>query len=276
MPWTTDVIYRYDGSFCGLLCCVFESYVKKEIPLDIVSEESPQGSLYPEKWIETIEVRAQRVYRSLGQRIHPEAGRFLKDCFLTCLVSKEILIYRFINLGYRIGGRIFNNLTEETVHILNKAVKHLYHETHLLTGFVRFSDCAGTLVSVIEPKNNVLPLLSGHFCDRYPEERFLIYDKTHRLALVYQPYQAEFLEADGFLPPEPDAREENFRNLWKKFHETIAIEGRYNPKCQRTHLPIRYRDYMTEFQQSAPPLSHPVEFPGTQGNALGDGSNRPL
>ena len=272
MPWTTDVIYRYDGSFHGLLCCVFESYVKKEIPLDIVSEEDAQESLYPEKWIDTEEAKAQRVYRSLGRRIHPEAGRFVKDCFLTCLSSKEILIYRFICLGYRVGASVFNNLTEETVHTLDKAVKHLYHETHLLTGFVRFSDCGGTLVSVIEPKNIVLPLLSSHFCGRYPEERFLIYDKVHHMALVYQPYQAEFLDVEGFLPPEPDAREEEFRRLWREFHETIAIEGRYNPKCQRTHLPIRYRGCMTEFQQSAPPISNAVGILEEKRKGLGEGS----
>ena len=28
-----DVVYRYDGSFDGFLCCVFESYVRRELPL---------------------------------------------------------------------------------------------------------------------------------------------------------------------------------------------------------------------------------------------------
>lgn len=27
-----DTVYRYDGSFEGFLCCVFESYVNKEPP----------------------------------------------------------------------------------------------------------------------------------------------------------------------------------------------------------------------------------------------------
>ena len=29
MAWR-EIIYQYDGSFEGLLCCVFESYTKKE------------------------------------------------------------------------------------------------------------------------------------------------------------------------------------------------------------------------------------------------------
>ena len=27
-----EVIYRYDGTFEGFLCCVFDSYVNKEYP----------------------------------------------------------------------------------------------------------------------------------------------------------------------------------------------------------------------------------------------------
>ena len=33
MAWR-EIIYQYDGSFEGLLCCVFESYTKKERPTD--------------------------------------------------------------------------------------------------------------------------------------------------------------------------------------------------------------------------------------------------
>ena len=35
--------------------------------------------------------------------------------------------------------------------------------------------------------------------------------------------------------------------MWRKYYQTIAIEGRLNPKCQSAHLPKRYRHVMTEF-----------------------------
>ncbi len=31
----TDTAYCYDGSFAGFLCCVFESYARKEIPAEV-------------------------------------------------------------------------------------------------------------------------------------------------------------------------------------------------------------------------------------------------
>ena len=42
-------------------------------------------------------------------------------------------------------------------------------------------------------------------------------------------------------------RERAFRAMWRKYYQTIAIEGRTNPKCQSTHMPKRYRHVMTEF-----------------------------
>ena len=36
MAWR-EIIYQYDGSFDGLLCCVFESYTQKERPMGTTS-----------------------------------------------------------------------------------------------------------------------------------------------------------------------------------------------------------------------------------------------
>ena len=38
MAWQ-DVVFQYDGSFDGFLCCVFESYVHKEFPIAFYSDE---------------------------------------------------------------------------------------------------------------------------------------------------------------------------------------------------------------------------------------------
>ena len=38
MPWES-VIFQYDGTFDGFLCCVFESYVYKEFPTAFYRDE---------------------------------------------------------------------------------------------------------------------------------------------------------------------------------------------------------------------------------------------
>jgi probable DNA metabolism protein len=142
---------------------------------------------------------------------------------------------------------VVNRLTDETVHALITAVRHLNHEAHLFSGFIRFSEVSGALVAQIEPKNIVLPLIAPHFCERYPCEKFLIYDRTHGMALIYQDKKASICDADAFEQPEAGEEERQFRKLWRLFYDTIEIKERRNPRCRMSHMPKRYWNCMTEF-----------------------------
>ncbi len=246
MNTQADLNYYYDGSFDGLMCCVFESYEQREIPIDIlVDTAAPQ--LFSGRPIPTDPHRSARVLASIPGKIGPAALDFVKHAFLTCLPRKELYILLFLRLGYRHGPRVMDMLTDDVVNTLFKAVNHLNRESHLLKGFLRFSVCNGALVGEIEPKNFVLPLLTRHFCERYPEERFLIVDKTHGMGLLYQPYQARVIPVADLELPAMDEDEQTFRELWRLFYDTIAIRERYNPRCRMSHMPKRYWKNMTEF-----------------------------
>lgn len=243
----SNLIYSYDGSFDGLLCCVFESYDKKEIPVDILLPSISQTTLFEAKKITTDVQKSNRVLLSIPQKMGLPVLDFVRHAFLTCFPQKELYILLFLRLGYRYGPSVMNMLTNDIVNTLAKVVKHLNNESHLLKGFVRFSILNNVLVTEIEPKNYVLPLLTQHFCERYPEESFLIYDKTHSMALVYRPHQSAVIPIEDLELPEPDQEEQTFRELWRIFYDTIAIQGRQNPKCRLSHMPKRYWKYMTEF-----------------------------
>ena len=59
------------------------------------------------------------------------------------------------------------------------------------------------LGAVIHPKNYILPLLRPHFCGRFPEENFMIYDAVHQAVLLQEDHKARLLElaAPLELPP---------------------------------------------------------------------------
>ena len=249
MPHRTDLVYAYDGSFEGLMCCVFESYEQKEIPSVIQPPDVQQSLFDTSKWIETDEHKAERVLNSIPLKISPQAQELVKLGFLTCTPHKELLIYHFLRLGFKYGGKVMTMLTDDTVCSLQKSVRNLTSESHKFKGFVRFSVYGEVLVAVIEPKNFVLPLLSPHFCDRFRNETFMIYDKTHRMALIYRSQKAELIFVDELTLPEVNSTEVEYRRLWKQFYKTIAIEGRNNPRCRMSLMPKRYWGQMTEFDQ---------------------------
>lgn len=242
------MIYSYDGSYDGLLCCVFKSYQEKEIPEDIVLVDASCIPLLPMTYVETEMAKAKRVEKSIPEKLGNAANEFIRQAFLTCLPHKERYILLFLRLGYRYGASVMKMLTNEIVHTLFKAVRHLERESHLFKGFIRFSVYGNVLVSEIEPKNFVLPMLANHFCERYPEEKFLIYDKVHKMGLIYEPYEVEIIPIERLDLPKIDELEEKMRELWKLFFKTIEIEGRHNLRRQMTMMPKRYWNSMTEFK----------------------------
>ena len=250
MSWQ-QVCFDYDGSYPGFLTCVFESYAHREEAVCFTSPEEDRLTLWPERHVDTDQAKAERVYRSLSKKISPQACRLVTQAFLTCLPERELHMYRFLRLGYQRGADITRDLTDDRVHVLWKAVQHLGSEAHLLKGFLRFSDQQGVLVGEIEPKNRVLPLLRPHFCLRFPQESFLLYDRTHREALFYRPRRWAIVPLEAFRAAAPGREERDFRRLWRRFYDTIAIEGRENPRCRMTHMPKRYWGTMTEFQGEA-------------------------
>jgi probable DNA metabolism protein len=156
-----------------------------------------------------------------------------------------------MRLGYEAGPKVMNMLANDTVLTLTKAVRQMAHEANKFTGFVRFSAHGDLLVSKIKPKNFVLHILAPHFAQRMPNEKFVIYDETNKFICAYAKGRYVISEASEVNMPKADAEEQKYRDLWKMFYNTIAIEGRENPKCRMTLMPKRYWSNMTEFQTAA-------------------------
>lgn len=253
----TNLIYRYDGTTDGMLTCIYEAMTARETPMMIVSDDEMQSLLFPDKRIETDHAIAARVSGAIYAKISPEALDLTTRALLTALPGRETYLLDVIRRAFKAGPGLISNYADPAVNKLRKAINQLEHEAHLYTGFVRFQENDGILSSVIEPKNQVLPLLSEHFSDRFAGEAFLIYDKTHASALIHRP---ETGDARGqtrivhieLLQRAPAGPEElAMQSLWRGFCHSVAIEGRTNPTCQRGHMPLRYRNQMPETQSPA-------------------------
>ncbi len=243
-----DVVYLYDGSLPGFLCCVYESVYAHELPFAIQAEGEAQMALFFRKRVETDMEKAQMVSDAIVKKASPRAFELLRTAFYSFLKDKETALLRFAYLSFAEGPKVVDMLAHPDVATLLEAERHLLREGHLLTGFVRFSDCDGKLVAVISPKNFILPFIASHFADRFHGETFAIYDKTHKAALYCQNGDMELVQLEEALFPEASETEEHYRSLWRQFYKTVAIEDRYNPKCRMTHMPKRYWENMTEMQ----------------------------
>ncbi len=249
MAWR-EIIYQYDGSFDGLLCCIYESYTQKERPTAILCGGDAEPNLFEIRTVPTVREHAGRVERSL-RAVSNEVVPFLRRAFLTDLPDRELAIYRFVVRLYREGAPYLSRLSDDAYQPLLRAVRRLSTEVEHLRGFIRFSVFDGMLGTEIEPKNRVLPLLRAHFCDRCYNETFFIYDRTHREALLYSGGRSRIVPLEDFEMAPPDEEEASYRRLWKRFYDTVAIRERENPRLRMSNMPKRYWRTMTEFQPDA-------------------------
>lgn len=195
---------------------------------------------------------SMKVASSIRRKISEEAYEMVCRTALSEEEDKADLIYRFLILGFAMGTRVLHHLSNETVNKVFKINKYVNNEAHHLLGFVRFSEQEnGLLTSIIHPRNNVLSLITPHFADRLPLERFVIVDGNRSTAALHVPGKPWILadmqefeknEFTGFLMDEDE-----YKDLWKIFFHHIAIKERMNPKLQRNNLPLRFRGDMTEF-----------------------------
>ncbi len=239
-------VYRYDGTFAGFLTCVWDALESGVEPAAFLLPDD-EATFWEERELAADEERARRLYAALARRVSPAFRTLVTRGFLTCLPQRELALLTLIRRGFREGDRVRLDLSDPVMAKVMLALTKMWTEWDHLKGFVRFSDLDGFLVGEIEPKNRVLPLLAPHFAVRYSGERLVLYDRTHREAFLSDRGRWKLVPAEDLRMGPAGPEERAFRALWRRYHETIAIEGRIDPKGQATHLPKRYRHVMTEF-----------------------------
>ena len=85
-----DVVYLYDGSFEGFLCCVYESFAQHELPFAVWTPQRETATLYPVKEISTDPAIARRVFASFGKKLGAETEYLVSRDFLSGQEDKEL------------------------------------------------------------------------------------------------------------------------------------------------------------------------------------------
>jgi len=250
MSERSTLILLHDGTLEGVLCAVFDSYSYSPPPqgLDTLSCYQPQlGCRYKE--VSTDPRRAARVIAGIRRQMGQLGYRKIWQAFLHNSREKDSVIYRYIRLGMKEGERIHQMLTHPTVLAIDKLCAITGREASYLTEFVRFSEVEGHLYyAEITPAHMTLPLIMPHFVARMNAHPFLIHDKTHGLAGVYDCRNWVLISTENMTIPAFSADERHYRQLWKTFYDTIAIKERINPQLQRQLMPKKYWKNITELQ----------------------------
>ena len=252
-----DVTVLFDGSFEGFLCVVYAYYYDGINPLAIQKEMDFQPTIDSFEYNVCTDInKALRVQAGICKKISKDACHNLACAFLAdyryrrmaCDDSVYMDMFRYVLLGFKIGAMVDSSLQHSYVLCVHKLCCAVTKEAHLLTGFSRFAQTKdGVYYCEIKPVHQVLTILAEHFKDRMMNQMWVIHDKKHGMAAIYDGNECRILAVPKSASVEYSDEEEGVQALWKGFLNALSIENRRNERLQRGLLPLRFRGFMTEF-----------------------------
>lgn len=249
-------VYMCENSVEGILSGVYTAWTSRKghenVKLELMGNEQTMELFCQYEEVPVNDGNVDKVVKAIRNKISEEAYRMVYKAALSRERDRGDKIYRFLIYGFHFGGGVVHMLQVQEVYDIFQMCRYIDHETHLLTGFVRFVEMEGDLlVSRIGPKNDVLVLLAPHFMDRMSGENWVLYDENRKKAVLHPAMRPWFLV--DLISSEWEERmkkasdEDEYEALFQHFRNSISIKERTNPVCQRNHMPLRYRAYMPEF-----------------------------
>lgn len=168
---------------------------------------------------------------------------------LTDYEGKYEDVYLFLKCCQDNGKVPLEKLNTPVVFKVLKTVRQIKRQIHKLMGLLRFREIeGGYLYASFTSDFDILVPLTQHFMTRFPKEKIILHDTKRRKAL--------FVEGENIyevffhtLPPLETPDEKFFQQLWLQYHRSITIASRENKKLQRQNIPIKFQQWLLEFEK---------------------------
>lgn len=247
----------FDGSWKGLLTCVFEVFDRRWFGAKVFIEEDYQPTMFENCFVVlTDNEKASRVYQGLRKKLKSRFNEFLYAFFSESADCHQHLLDMAVYI-FNHKQQVADNFGHPAVMAVSQFAKSVGREAHRMKAFIRFQKLSdGTYFEVINPDFNVLPLVVKHFSNRYADQAWIIYDEKRDYGMFYNKLVVQEIsfafwttkkEANAIAIEQFDQQEMKFDQLWKDYYKSTNIASRKNEKLHRQLVPLRYRRYLNEF-----------------------------
>lgn len=250
-----------EDSLEGIFTGIYDAFCIKKMQAENihiqVGEEEELRLFATYRPVATDVVKAGKVARTINREFGTESYLAICRALASADKAKGEAIYQSVVAGFAMKNpkELMGNLVNDYVRKVFELARFSANEAHFLVEFLRFKELEnGILFARTGPKNNVLTFIMPHFADRLPLENFVIYDEIRGIYGLHPAGKDWYVVSGQQQTIEPDRvysqGEREYSELFTHFFHTIAIKERKNLNLQRNMLPIRYREYMTEFEKS--------------------------
>lgn len=250
-------ILQCEDSIEGIFSAVYAAwelkYGHENTVIHILGSENQNFELFTQYIpLEPDAEKASKVINNLRQICSDAVYKQLFQAACADAADKADAIYRYIQVALRMGPRVINHFTEPAVVRVMELSRAVGNAMHHYLGFLRFIEIpGGILLARYEPKPRLTELIMPHFADRFPTERFVIWDTVRNVAGIHVPGQTYIMLtlSENQAAVLKNYTEDNMQaeQMWKTFVQSISIKERENEKLQKNNLPLHFRTYMPEF-----------------------------
>jgi probable DNA metabolism protein len=211
-------ILVYDGSFEGLMCCIFILYEQKIPVFRLARIGEPLGELFAQTiQVKSNKTQAQRVWSGIKRKSSNISLERIELAYLSEIRGEDHTIIRYVQYLIDSKKNIEENLSHPVVQRLNDVVKMLHREKQVVKEKIRFQTLVNDIkYNIIEPNYNVLPLLKDYLLQKYAKQKWIVYDIRRNKGLFYNLQEIKDIQLD--LPtknPEENMFQEEEKVLQK-------------------------------------------------------------
>lgn len=211
-------ILVYDGSFEGLMCCIFTLYEQKIPVFRLARIGEPLGELFAQTiQVKSNKAQAQRVWSGIKRKSSNISLERIELAYLSEIRGEDHTIIRYVQYLIDSKKNIEENLSHPVVQRLNDVVKMLHREKQVVKEKIRFQTLVNDIkYNIIEPNYNVLPLLKDYLLQKYAKQKWIVYDIRRNKGLFYNLQEIKDIQLD--LPtknPEENMFQEEEKVLQK-------------------------------------------------------------
>ena len=243
-----NIVFLYNDDFQSFMALLAELEKRKIKPYNIKNKKKYCPNLLEE----TVELEIDNKNMELLKRnLSTRAIKIVYYAFLVEFENKEIIIYEFLKKYEIYKEKVYYYQRFDCVNKVLKWAKRVKAETHKMKGFLRFKQIQNNIYyAIINPTNNILPLIAKHFEMRLRNSFWIIKDENRNIYAIYNKKRIFYITEENIEPYIKLSEEElEIENLWKTFFQTVSIKERKNLKCQRNFMPKKYWKNIIEMEK---------------------------
>ena len=200
---------------------------------------------------------ARRVLSGFGRSTsRQDVKRVLYAC-LSDSPDRAQAVLAFMRRGFELKQPLYRHRAEPAVTGAFELAYAVSHECEHARQFIRFHHLPnGVYYSRFEPNANVVPLVIGHFSQRFNTQPFLIHDPCHKVVGFWDGKTTQLVQTDEEtlqLDTAPSEEDRYYHALWKRFYDSVAVDARTNHDLRRQFMPKRFWKNLSEMS----PLTDP-------------------